>query len=199
MSDYQKGKDSKDSGLRRNLFIHSPKVQLITNKGENKGEIDLHTALSMATEEGLDLVEVVPNANPPVCKIMDYSKYLYEQKKKAKKNSGNKTKPMKEFKFSPVIDIGDRNTRIRRAKEFLSKGHPVKLTMWIKGRQSRDQAKEVFAEILTNFTDYSSIEAEPQYEGNQIFITYRLDGKTKNKQNNEEENKGNEPERKQES
>jgi translation initiation factor IF-3 len=189
MSDYQKGKNSKDLGLRRNTFIRVPKVQLITSEGENKGEVDIQTALLMAKDAGLDLVEVGPNTNPPACKIMDYSKYLYEQKKKARKGNVKKTKPLKEFKFSPVIDIGDKNTRIRRAKEFLDRGHPVKLTMWIKGRQSKEQAKLVFADILTNFIDYSSIEAGPQYEGNQIFITFRSDGKTKNKQNDKQENK----------
>jgi len=186
MSDYYKGRSKRNFGPRKNQYIHVPKVQLITEKGENEGEIATKKALAMAQEAELDLVEVGPKAKPPVCKIMDYSKYLYEQKKKARKNKSRKTKPLKEFKFSPVIDIGDKETRIRRAKEFLDKGHPVKLTMWIKGRQSRDQAREVFKDILTNFTDYSSIEAEPRYEARQIFIIFRLDGKAKNKQNSKE-------------
>jgi len=193
MSDYYKGRSKKDIGPRKNQYIRVPKVQLITDKGENQGEIDTQEALTMAKEAGLDLVEVGPKAKPPVCKIMDYSKYLYEQKKKGRKNKSRKTKPLKEFKFSPVIDIGDKNTRIRRAKEFLDKGYPVKLTMWIKGRQSRDQAKEVFTDILTNFTDYSSIEAGPRYEARQIFIILRLDGKTKNKQNSKEKIQANKP------
>jgi len=195
MSDYYKGGRKKDIGPRRNQYIRVPKVQLITDKGENKGEIDTQEALAMAKETGLDLVEVGPKAKPPVCKIMDYSKYLYEQKKKGRKNKSRKTKPLKEFKFSPVIDIGDKNTRIRRAKEFLDKGYPVKLTMWIKGRQSRDQAKEVFTDILTNFTDYSSIEAGPRYEARQIFIILRLDGKTKNKQNSKEKIQADKPQK----
>lgn len=184
----------KDFGPRRNTYIRVPKVQLITQEGENKGIVDTEEALSLAREAGLDLVEVGATANPPVCKILDYSKYLYEQKKKARKSKANKSKSLKEFKFSPVIDIGDKNTRIRRATEFLEKGHPVRLTMWIKGRQSREQAEEVFAEILTNFTDYSSIESEPQREGRQIFITYRLDGKAKNQQNSKKESKAKQPE-----
>lgn len=195
MNDYQqKNRDTKDFGPRRNTFIRSPKVQLITEDGENKGIVDTQEALNMARESGLDLVEVGSSANPPVCKILDYSKYMYEQKKKARKSKTHKSKQLKEFKFSPVIDIADKETRIRRAKEFLSKGHPVRLTMWIKGRQSKEQAKEVFAEILTNFADYSSIEAEPQHEDRQIFITYHLDGKTKNKQNSKEEGEIDKPE-----
>lgn len=189
MGEYQNGNKSKNFGPRINSNIRVPKIQLITSSGENIGEIDTSKALEMAKDEGLDLVEVGANIKPPVCKIMDYSKYLYEQKKKARKSKTNKTKQLKEFKFSPVIDIGDKNTRIRRAKEFLDKGHPVRLTMWIKGRQSKEQAREVFADILTNFADYSSIEAEPQREDRQIFITYKLNGKTKNKQNSKEEDK----------
>ena len=193
MSDYYKGESKRNIGPRKNQYIRVPKVQLITDKGENQGEIDTEEALTMAKEVGLDLVEVGPKAKPPVCKIMDYSKYLYEQKKKGRKNKSRKTKPLKEFKFSPVIDIGDKNTRVRRAKEFLDKGYPVKLTMWIKGRQSRDQAKEVFTDILTNFTDYSSIEAGPRYEARQIFIILRLDGKTKNKQDSKKKIQADKP------
>lgn len=189
MGDYQNGNKKRDLRPRRNSFIRASKVQLITSEGENKGEVNIEEALSLAKQEGLDLVELGSSTVPPICKIMDYSKYLYEQKKKARKSKAKKTKPLKEFKFSPVIDVGDKNTRIRRAKEFLDKGHPVRLTMWIKGRQSKEQAKEVFTDILTNFTDYSSIEAEPQREDRQIFITYKLNGKTKNKQNSKEKNK----------
>ena len=183
---HSRSRSPKDFGPKRNQYIRAEKVQLIDEKGENKGEVDIAKALKLAKDVELDLVEVGSSLTPPVCKILDYSKYLYEQKKKARKSKANKAKAMKEFKFSPVIDIGDKNTRIRRAKEFLNKGHPVRLTMWLKGRQSRDQAKEVFADILTNFTDYSSIEAVPKHEGRQIFITYRLDGKAKNKQNSKE-------------
>ena len=86
------------------------------------------------------------------------------------------------------MDIGDTDYRIKRAHEFLTKGHQVKLTMVKKGRQSMDQARAVFSEILTNFTDYSSIETDPKSEGNRISITFKSDGKTKNKQNSEEKN-----------
>ena len=193
MSDHSKGRSKKNFGPRKNKYIRVPEVQLITDKGENEGEIATEKALAMAQEAGLDLVEVGPKAKPPVCKIMDYSKYRYVLRKKARKNKSRKTKPLKEFKVIPVIDIGDRETRIRRAKEFLDKGHPVKLTMWIKGRQSRDQAREVFKDILTNFTDYSSIEAEPRYEARQIFIIFRLDGKAKNKQDSKKKIQANKP------
>ncbi len=179
----------KDYGPRKNEWIRVPQVQLIGANGENIGVIDTDKARQLALEAELDLVEVGASANPPVCKIMDFSKYIYQQNKKKRESAVNtKMKELKEFRFTPVMDIGDTQHRIKRALEFLKKGHPVKLTMVKKGRQSRDIAQSVFGEILTNFADYSSIEAEPKMEGNRISITYRYNGKTKNKQNSEKEN-----------
>ena len=179
----------KDYGPRRNEWIRAPQVQLIGAQGENLGVVDTDKARILAQEAGLDLVEVGATANPPVCKIMDFSKYVYQQNKKKKATMvSSKMKELKEFRFTPVMDIGDSSHRIKRALEFLEKGHPVKLTMVKKGRQSKEIAQSVFDEILTNFTDYSSIEAEPKMENNRISITYRQNGKTKNKQNSEEEN-----------
>lgn len=176
----------KDYGPRKNEYIRVPEVQLIDSEGENLGVISTEKAKEMAKEVGLDLIEVGANTTPPVCKIMDYSKYVYMLNKK-KRKSKSKQRELKEFRFSPVIDVGDSQHRIKRAKEFLEKGHPVRLTMMWKGRQSRDLAKEVFVEILTNFEDYSSIEPEPKYEGKRMTITYRKNGKTKDKQNSKEE------------
>lgn len=165
----------KSRGPRVNLEIREPEIQLIDHKGENRGVVKTDEAIKLAKDNQLDLVEVGATATPPVCKIMDFSKYLYEQKKKSRKGK-NKTKEQKEFRFSPVIDKGDIEHRVRRAKEYLDKGHPVKLVMQKKGRQPMDLAKEVFAEILTNFSDYSSIEAEPKREGNRISITLKANG-----------------------
>ena len=156
----------------KNERIWAKEVMVITDDGDNLGVMQTTDALQKAKEVGLDLVEVGPNAKPPVCKIMDYSKYVYRQKKKQKKNKkSGKQKEMKEFKFSPVIDVGDINTRVRRATEYLEKGHPVRITMYRKGRQSKEQAEEVFQEILTNFSEYSSIEPELKKEGRNIYIT----------------------------
>lgn len=171
----------KEPMTRINEWIRVPKVFLIDNEGTSHGEIQTDIARNMAKEVGLDLVEVSPNAQPPVCRIMDYSKYVYEQKKKLRKNKAGKTKDLKEFRFSPVIDTGDMNTRIRRAKEFLEKGHPVKITAQKKGRQQYNQMKEVFDQILTNFTEYSSIEPEPKSESNSISITFKKNVTSKNK------------------
>lgn len=176
----------KDYGPRRNKYIGVSKVQLIDANGENKGVIDTDKARKMAWEQGLDLVEVAPNAKPPVCKIIDYSKYQYEQNKK-KRKSKNKPKEMKEFRFSPVIEQHDIDVRVRRAHEYLGKGHNVRISVWRKGRQTREQAKEMMESLLTYFTDYNTIEAAPSYEGRGIFITFKADGKAKNKQNSQKE------------
>lgn len=178
----------KKFGPRKNEFIRLPEVQLINEKGENMGVVPTQKALEMAGEVELDLVEVGPNVRPPVCKIMDFSKYVYMQSKKSRMNKKGKTKETKEFRFTPVIEKADIEHRIKRAKEYLSKGHPVKILMIRKGRQNKDQALDVFNKILTNFTDYSSIEAVPVHEGNRISLTYKPNGKTENKQNSEEKN-----------
>jgi translation initiation factor IF-3 len=199
MESYNQKSKNEFNTTRTNERIRVPKVLVIDDKGNNIGEIDTLDAIRMAKETGLDLVEVSPNANPPVCRIMDFSKYIYEQKKKLRKNKAGKVKDLKEFKFSPVIDVGDMNTRVRRAKEFLEKDHPVKITIQKKGRQPYDQMKEVFSEILTNFTEYSTIEAEPKGTFNSISVTFKKNGKTKNKQNSDKENQAIQSEGKQES
>lgn len=180
----------KNRGPRVNNQIRVREVQLIDGKGENLGTMDTEKALLLAKEAELDLVEVGANVQPPVCKIMDYAKYMYMQNKKNRGNKKGKTKDQKEFRFSPVIEEGDIEHRVKRAIEYLEKGHPVKIVMQKRGRQPMDLAKEVFADILTNFSDYSSIETEPKQQGNRISITFKSDGKTKNKQNSEEEDKG---------
>lgn len=180
----------KNKGPRVNREIRKREVQLIDEKGNNLGITGIEEALLLAKKAELDLVEVGANIEPPVCKIMDYGKYLYAQNKKNRKGKKGAIKDQKIFRFSPVIEKADVEHRTKRAKEYLDKGHPVKLIMQKKGRQSIDQAKEVFFEILTNFSDYSSIETEPKQEGDRISITFKSDGKTKNKQNSKEENKG---------
>lgn len=177
----------KKFGPRKNEYIRVEEVQLIDEKGNNIGVVKTNRALEMAREVELDLVEVGPNVKPPVCKIMDYSKYIYMQSKKNRMNKKGKAKEVKEFRFSPVIEEADTNHKVNRAIEYLKKGYPTRITMFRKGRQSKEQAKELFDEILTNFTDYSSIEPDPVSEGNNIFITFKPNGKTKDKQNSKEE------------
>lgn len=187
-------KPRRDFGPRKNEYIRVPEILVIDQEGNNLGVMKTYEALKLAREVDLDLVEVSPNVRPPVCRIIDFAKYMYEQKKKERQNRAI-TREMKEFVFSPVIDIHDKETRIRRAKDFLSKGHQVRITMKKKGRQSPIQAQQVFAEILTNFADYITIEPEPKREGNRQFITYKPNGKAKNKQDSDKENKVEQPKR----
>ncbi len=187
-------KNFKKDWTRKNLYIRAPEVLLITEKGENIGVKKTSEALRMANEKNLDLVEINPNSNPPVCKIIDYAKYIYDKKKKIKNNKATKTKDIKEFRFSPVIQEHDISVRVKRAKKYLEKGHNIKLTIFRKGRQTREQAKEVMSQLLTIFANYSTIEPEPKEEGRKLHITLKSNGKTKNKKNSNQEDKENKSE-----
>ena len=191
--DFNTQKTNKDFGIRINEYIRVPEVLVIDQKGENLGKMKTADAIALAKETELDLVEVGSTSKPPVCRIMDYSKYVYEQNKKLRKNKAGKAKELKEFRFSTVIDVGDLNTRVRRSKEFLEKDHPVRITVQRKGRQTYQQARAVFDDILTNFTEYSTIEPEPKSEGNRITITFKKNGTSKNKQNSIKEDKAIQP------
>ncbi|HVX93039.1 MAG TPA: translation initiation factor IF-3 [Candidatus Dojkabacteria bacterium] len=185
-NNYYDRNQKRDMGPRKNEFIRITPVVVIDDEGNNLGTMDTYAALNLAREKGLDLVEVGSTVRPPVCKIMDYSKFVYEQSKKQKK-SKVANKEMKEFKFSPFIEQNDIDMRVRRTKEYLAKGHNVRLTMVRKGRQTIEQAKETFEKILTNFPDYSTIEPDKKFEGKTIFITFKANGKTKNKENSSKE------------
>lgn len=178
-----------DIHTRINEWIRVPEVLLINQDGENLGKMSTNDARRLASEAELDLVELGATSNPPVCKIMDYSKFVYEQNKKLRKNKSGKAKDLKEFRFSTVIDDGDKGMRVKRALEFLEKGYPIRITVFRKGRQTHQQALAVFTDILTNFEEYSTIESEPKTEGNRLSITFKKNGKTKNKQNSSKENK----------
>ncbi len=171
---------------RKNQYINASEVQLITSEGENLGVKKREEALSMAEQQELDLIEINPNVKPPICKIMDYSKYMYDKKKKQKKSKG-KAKDQKELRFSPVIEQHDINVRVSRAEKFLSKGHNVKLTILRKGRQTYEQAKEVMDELLETFKEYSTVEEKPKQEGRKLYITLKAEKKKENIKTKEEE------------
>ncbi len=166
---------------RKNQYINAHEVQLITNEGENLGIKKREEALSMAEQEELDLIEINPNAKPPICKIMDYSKYMYDKKKKQKKGKG-KARDQKELRFSPVIEQHDIDVRVSRAEKFLSKGHNVKLTIFRKGRQTYEQAREVMDKLLDIFKEYNTIEDSPKQEGRKLYITLKAEKKKDDKE-----------------
>lgn len=153
----------------KNQYIRAKKVRLIDDQGENVGVIDTDEALKKAKSKGLDLVEVAPNADPPVCKIIEWSKFKYEQEKKEKAKK-KKSKDTKELKFSTKIAIGDKERRIDRAREFLDDGHNVKLTVFKRGRVPKDHVKDLMSELLTALSEYSTIESSPSFDGRRSTI-----------------------------
>ena len=139
MADFKQNyfqRKSKPKGPRANNRISSPEVQVINSTGENLGIINTSEAINMAKQEGLDLIEIAPNANPPVCKIIDIGKYKYDLQKKANKaKKKQKIISLKEIKLRPVTEIHDYNFKIKNANKFLEKGDKVKFTVRFKGRE----------------------------------------------------------------
>lgn len=157
--------------LQINGQIRDREIRLIGSDGQQLGIVSAYEGQRLADEEGLDLVKISPNSNPPVCRIMDYSKYKYEQNKKEKEMKRNqKTIEVKEVWLSMTIDIGDLNTKANIARKFLKEGNKVKATIRMRGRQQAyaSQGVEVmkkFAEILA---DVARIDKQPTTEGRNI-------------------------------
>ena len=127
---------SRPRGPKTNERIRSPQVQVISSDGKNLGTLPTQKAIDIAKQEGLDLIEISPNANPPVCKIIDVGKYKYELQKKANKAKKNqKIINLKEIKLRPVTEIHDYNFKIKNAQKFLEKGDKVKFTVRFRGRE----------------------------------------------------------------
>jgi len=132
--------------------------------------MDIHAARKLAIEKELDLVEVAPAAKPPVCKIMDFGKYRYQQSKKH--SSKHKTFTVKEVKVRPQINDHDLQFKMKNAKKFLDHGHKVKITMMFRGREivHRSLGQRVFDRINEELTELSSIEQMPKMEGNRMIM-----------------------------
>jgi translation initiation factor IF-3 len=144
---------------------------VIDDEGNSLGRITPAEALAMAEEKGLDLVEVSPKATPPVCKILDYSKFKYLEAKKARKAKiKGKSKEMKEMRFPIHIDSGDILHKTKRVREFLEKGHRVKLTIKSAGRPSPDQDTELLKSILTEIEKDCKIFEPPKREGKKLSV-----------------------------
>ena len=127
---------TRDKGPKSNNRINSPEVQVIASSGENLGILNTNEAISMAKEEGLDLIEIAPNARPPVCKIIDIGKYKYDAQKKANQAKKKQKKiEVKEIKLRPVTETHDYQFKIKNAQKFISKGDKVKFTIRFKGRE----------------------------------------------------------------
>jgi len=148
-------------------------VRLIDAEGEQAGILGLEQALAKATEVGLDLVEVSPNAEPPVCRIMDFGKYLFEIKKKA---NASKTKQkqvhVKEIKFRPGTEEGDYKIKLRKLTEFLTDGDRTKITLRYRGREMAHQelGVKLLKRVEKDLEDYGTVEQFPKMEGRQLVM-----------------------------
>ena len=166
-------KRTKPRGPRSNHKITSPEVQVITRDGENLGVLNLNEAIASAKNEGLDLIEIAPNANPPVCKIMDMGKFKYDRQKKANKAKKKQKKiDLKEIKLRPVTEVHDYTFKIKNAQRFLSKGDKVKFTIKFKGRelQHTDLGNELMEKIKQDMKEIGRVELQPKFEGKQMIM-----------------------------
>ena len=164
---------TKEKGPRFNNRISSPDVQVITRDGENLGILNTNEAISMAKNQGLDLIEIAPNANPPVCKIMDMGKFKYDAQKKANKAKKKQRKiEIKEIKLRPVTEIHDYNFKLKHALKFLTKGDKVKFTIKFKGRelQHSNLGHELMKKIQEDTKDNGKVELFPKFDGKQMIM-----------------------------
>lgn len=164
------------SELFINEQIRDKEVRLIGADGEQLGIMSSRDAQKLADEAGLDLVKIAPTAKPPVCKIVDYGKYRYEQTRKEKEaKKKQKVIEIKEIRLSPNIDTNDLNTKMNAARKFLSKGDKVKITLRFRGREMAhmNSSKHILDEFAENLTDIAVVEKAPKVEGRSMtmFLT----------------------------
>ncbi len=164
---------TKPKGPRVNNRITSPEVQVISSTGDNLGILNTTEAISKAKNEGLDLIEIAPNAKPPVCKVMDMGKFKYDQQKKANKAKRNQKKvELKEIKLRPVTGVHDYTFKIKNAQKFISKGDKVKFTIKFKGRelQHTHLGNELMDKIKHDMESVGKVELQPKFDGKQIIM-----------------------------
>ena len=149
---------------------------MVGDDGEQFGVMDTREAIRTARERGMDLVEVAPNADPPVCKIIDFGKFQYEAKKKA--NEAKKKQvviTVKEVKFRPGTDVHDYSYRMKHAREWLQGGDKVKATIWFRGREMthRELGARILEQLEKDLADVGDVEMRPRMEGNQMFTIFQ--------------------------
>ena len=164
---------TKDRGPKANNRINSPEVQVIASNGENLGILNTNQAIAMAKEEGLDLIEIAPKANPPVCKIIDMGKFKYDAQKKANKaKKKQKIVSLKEIKLRPVTGTHDYEFKVKNAKKFIVKGDKVKFTIRFKGRELQHShlGNELMSKIKEDMKDIGKVELHPKFDGKQMIM-----------------------------
>lgn len=156
-----------------NEDIRVPRVLLIDQNGEKQGEMPISAALEAAEEVGLDLVEIVPNANPPVCKILDYGKFKFqEQKKKNEARKRQKVVELKEIKLRPNIDTHDYEVKAKAMARFFEEGDKVKVTLRFRGREMAhpELGMKLLLKVKADFEETAKVEYEPRMEGRQMIM-----------------------------
>ncbi len=164
---------TKEKGPRSNNRISSPEVQVIASNGENLGILNTNEAIQKAKNQGLDLIEIAPNVNPPVCKIMDMGKYKYDAQKKANlAKKKQKIISLKEIKMRPVTETHDYEFKVKNAKKFIAKGDKVKFTIRFKGRELQHShlGNELMSKIKEDMKDIGKVELNPKFDGKQMIM-----------------------------
>ena len=161
------------SGPRYDQFIQVPKVRVIDDEGENLGLMFTREAMEQANEKGLNLVEVSPNADPPVCKFLDVGKHRYEAQKKANAaRKTQKTQDIKEVKMRPNIDTHDYDVKMRNVNKFIDNGDKVKVTLRFRGREMAHQhlGMDLLKRVQEDVEEIAKVEAFPRLEGRQMLM-----------------------------
>ena len=164
---------SKDRGPKSNNRITAPEVQVIGSDGDNIGILNTNEAISMAKEQGLDLIEIAPYAKPPVCKIIDMGKFKYDAQKKANvAKKKQKIVLLKEIKMRPVTETHDYDFKVKNAKKFIGKGDKVKFTIRFKGRELQHShlGRELMDKIKIDMQDIGKVELHPKFDGKQMIM-----------------------------
>ncbi|MDD5800758.1 MAG: translation initiation factor IF-3 [Coriobacteriales bacterium] len=164
---------AKNDGPRVNGEITARTCRLIGVDGSQLGLFGVRDALRIANDQNLDLVEIAPNAEPPVCKVMDYRKFKYEQDRKAKAARKKQVKvEVKEMKFRPKIDVGDYETKKNHVMRFLRKGARVKVTIMFRGREMAhpEQGLNVLERLANDLKPYATVESQPKMEGRNMHM-----------------------------
>ena len=162
---------SRNDRAQLNEDIRALQVRLVGSNGEQVGIVPRSEALAVARQEGKDLVLVAPDSRPPVCKILDYSKHLFDQKKiRASQRKKQKQMQVKEMKFRPGTDEGDYQTKLRNVQRFLGDGDKVKINLRFRGREMvhRELGEEVMERIASDLEEVANVETEPKFEGRQL-------------------------------
>jgi translation initiation factor IF-3 len=160
-------------GPRINEEIRAREVHLIDKDGHNRGNVTVTEAIQLAQEAGLDLVEISPNATPPVCKLLDYGKYKYqEQKKAAEARKKQKVVEVKEIKFRPMIDDHDYDVKMRSMKRFFEEGDKVKVTLRFRGREMAHQelGTKLLERVKEDTSKFAKVEMDARFEGRQVVM-----------------------------